>query len=152
MTRQYTITRLSPKKSTNKAQSLNAAVTAIRQTKDISPVVTLTADEIIGKAINTLIDIMGHKDDHALRIKAAMGLLQVARELRFVAQARQNRDESDSCLENDEARRNEKEEHAAAIADARTLLAEIAEVRSGSVCKPSALDQNGAAGATDAAG
>ncbi|MDD5585616.1 MAG: hypothetical protein PHY92_01495 [Alphaproteobacteria bacterium] len=52
----------------------------------------------------------------------------------------------------EEERRNDDEEHAATLADARALLAEIAEAKSGRVAEPREVDQGGAAGATDAEG
>jgi hypothetical protein len=143
------MTKLPLKEVRLKARSLNAGILAVQRTKTISAHMTLTAEEIIGKAINTLLEIMGSKIDEVVRVKAAMGLLHIARELHFAAQAR---NEGGPIIESDEARRNEHEERTAAVADARALLAEIAEAKTGGVGQPVALDQNGSAGADHAAG
>jgi hypothetical protein len=48
-----------------------------------------------------------------------------------------------------DGQRNELEERAAAIADARAILAEFAEAKAGSVARAGEVDQDGAAGAAD---
>jgi hypothetical protein len=81
-----------------------------------------------------LFNLMLHSESDATRLGAAKALLE-----RFAPR------------EDDELRRREAEERAAAIAETRCLLAELAATRLAGADQPVALAEDRAAGTTDAA-
>ena len=96
-----------------------------------NPSETVDAAQVIAMLYDTM---MASESDTA-RIQAAKVLL-----------------ERIAPIEDDDARRREAEERAAAIADARCLLAELAVAKSAGLFEPPPLDQGSAPAADNAAG
>jgi len=83
--------------------------------------------------LTTLREVMQSSESDTARIQAAKILLERL-----------------APKEDDEARKREAEERAAALDEARGLLAEFAAVKLAGFCQPDALDQTGATGADHA--
>ena len=108
---------------------------------------------IEGKTVEALLWLLDNGVNHLVRAKAASELMKFIKLIRSPAQTTGLRRSAEMILaETDEARRNEKEEHTAAIADARALLAEIAEAKPRRLDKPRKVDQGGAGAAADSEG
>lgn len=88
------------------------------------------ASDIEEQVRETLLQLMCESESDSVRVAAAKALMDK------LLQGEQ---------EVDEARKNEEDERAAAISEARALLAELAEAKSGGVREPHPVDTNGKA-------
>ena len=85
----------------------------------------------------TLLGLMSESDSDSVRVAAAKALMDKMLQ---------------SDLEADDGRRHEEEERAAAVAEARGILAELAEAKSRGVCGPVAVDTGGSGESVDSGG
>ena len=85
----------------------------------------------------TLLHLMSASGSDSVRVAAAKALMDKLLQ---------------TDQEGDDARQHENEERAAAIDEARALLAELAEIKSGGVCEPRAVVEDGPLQPADSGG